>query len=377
MHYSKGKQMNNSATDFGSAVGIGRLARFFAARTLLFFAFFPAAARAQAPAAEPTVQATPPDAAPIKLVQTIPMPGVHGRMDHLGIDIKGKRLFAAALDDNQNTVEVIDLKAGKRVFSIPGQSKPQGVFYSPDYKKLFVANGKESSCKIFRGDNYKLIESISLDTNANHVGYDPGKKYLYVAVGDAKSGALAIIDTRTNQHIGDIKADAHPRGVKIEKSGPRIFVGLQGIEKVAVLDRNKREQTATWPITGAEANVAWALDEGHHRLFVGSRKPPKLTVFDTESGKQLAQLEGVNGIDDLWYDSAHKFIYATGGRDLGAGFVYVYQQKDPDHYELVARVATEPNAQTSIWVPELNRLYVSASQNGSRDAEILVFERKP
>lgn len=219
-----------------------------------------------------------------------------------------------------------------------------------------------------------MIESIPLDTNANHVGYDPGKKYLYVAVGDAKSGALAIIDTRTNQHIGDIETDARPRGVKVEKSGPRIFVGLQGLEKVAVLDRSKREQIATWRITGAEGNVAWALDEGHHRLFVGSRKPQMLTVFNTESGNQLAQLEGVSGIDDLWYDSAHKFIYATGGRDLDAGFVYVYQQKDPDHYELMARVATEPNAQTSIWVPELNRLYVSASQNGSRDAEILVFE---
>jgi hypothetical protein len=102
-----------------------------------------------------------------------------------------------------------------------------------------------------------------------------------------------------------------------------------------------------------------------------------LTVFDTESGNQLAQLEGVGGIDDLWYDAAHKLIYATGGRDVGAGFVYIYQQKDPDHYELVSRLATEPNAQTSIWVPELNRLYVSASQNGSRDAEILVFEPKP
>jgi YVTN family beta-propeller protein len=348
----------------------------------LLLAFVPAAIHAQAPAtpppdAQPAVQATPPDAAPIRLVQTIPMPGVQGRMDHLGVDVKGQRLFAAALGDNQNTVEVIDLKAGKRIFSIPGQSKPQGVFYSPDYKKLFVANGKESSCKIFRGDNFKLIESIPMDTNANHVGYDPGKKYLYVSVGDAKSGALAIIDTRTNKHIGDIKAEAHPLGVKVEKSGPRIFMGLAKMNKVAVLDRSKREQVATWPITGTEGNVSWALDEGHHRVFVGSRTPPMLTVFDTESGNQLAQLEGVGGIDDLWYDAAHKLIYATGGRDVGAGFVFVYQQKDPDHYELVARVATVPNAQTSIWVTELNRLYVSASQDGSRDAEILVFEPKP
>ncbi len=62
------------------------------------------------------------DQLPLKLIQTIPMPNVRGRMDHLGVDVKGKRLFAAALGENQNTVEVLDLKAGKRVFSITGQS---------------------------------------------------------------------------------------------------------------------------------------------------------------------------------------------------------------------------------------------------------------
>src|SRR5579864_7928220 len=149
------------------------------------------------------IQARSQETAPLRLVQSIPMPGVQGRMDHLGVDVKGRRLFAAALGDNQNTVEVIDLKAGKRVCSIPGQSKPQGVFYSPDFKRLFVANGTDGTCKIFRGDDFKLIDSLSLGTNGNHVGYDPATKYLYVGIGipDSKSGALAIIDTRTNKHI--------------------------------------------------------------------------------------------------------------------------------------------------------------------------------
>lgn len=319
------------------------------------------------------------DKLPLKLTQTIPMPGVQGRMDHLGVDVKGRRLFAAALGDNQNTVEVIDLKAGKRVFSIPGQSKPQGVFYSPDFNRLFVANGTDGTCKIFRGDDFKLIESLSLGTNGNHVGYDPATKYLYVGIGipDSKSGALAIIDTRTNKHIGDIKTDVHPGGVKIEKSGPRIFVTLTGANTVGVVDRKKREEIATWPVTGIQGNTALAFDENHHRLFSGARNPPMLTVLDTESGRQITQLEGVPGIDDLWYDAARKRIYASGGRESEAGFVYVYQQSDADHYELIAKVPTRGNAQTSIWVPQLNRYYVSASANDKEDAAILVLEPQP
>ncbi len=319
------------------------------------------------------------DQLPLKLIQTIPMPNVRGRMDHLGVDVKGKRLFAAALGENQNTVEVLDLKAGKRVFSITGQSMPQGVFYSPDFNRIFVANGTDGTCKIFSGDTFKLIDSLPLGTNANHVGYDPATKYLYVGIGipDSKAGALAIIDTRTNKHIGDIKTDVHPGGVKIEKSGPRIFVTLSGVPKVGVVDRKKREEITTWPVTGVPGSVALAFDESHHRVVDGTRDPAVLTVLDMESGNQITQLEGVSGIDDLWYDASRKRIYASGGRGSEAGFVYVYQQRDADHYELIAKIPTRGNAQTSIWVPQLNRYYVSASGNAKEDAAILVFEPQP
>jgi hypothetical protein len=146
---------------------------------------------------------------------------------------------------------------------------------------------------------------------------------------------------------------------------------------VGVVDRVKRQLTATWPLTGVPSVVALALDESHHRLFGGSRNPPMLIVLDTESGKQIAQVEGVEGIDDLWYDAERDRIYASGGRGAAAGFVYVYQQNDANRYQLTAKTPTRANAQTSIWVPQLNRFYVSASANDKEDAAILVFEPQP
>jgi len=313
---------------------------------------------------------------PLKLIQKVPMPNVKGRLDHFSLDLEGSRLFVAALGDDQNTVEVSDLKMGKRIFSIPGQSKPQGVFYSSEFKKLFVANGGDGTCKIFAGDTFKLIDNLPIGTDADHVGYDPATKYLYVGFGDAKSGGLAIIDTRSNKHITDIKTDARPGGIKIENSRPQIYVTLSGATKLGVVDLKKRAQVTVWP-TGVQANVALALDESHHRLFDGVRDPAKLIVLDTESGKQVSQAEGVSGIDDLWYDAAHKRVYASGGRGFEVGFVYVYQQRDADHYELIGKVATAPGAGTSFWSPELNRLYVAAPSNDKEEAAILVFEPQP
>jgi DNA-binding beta-propeller fold protein YncE len=304
--------------------------------------------------------------APLTLVQRIPVPGVTGRMDHLGVDLDGHRLFAAALGDTQNTVEVIDYQAGKRVFSIRGQSKPQGVFYSPNFGKVFVANGGDGTYKTFRGDNYQLVSSVPLGINPNHVGYDPATKYLYIGYRDERSGRLAIVDTGNGQHIGDIRTDAQPGGIKIESGGPRIFVTLQGENKLGVVDRNRREQFATWPLTQLVQSLA--LDETHHRLFAGGRVPARFFVFDTDSGKQIAALDCVTGIDDLWYDAARKRIYATGIDGIG-----VYDQQDPDHYAPMVKVASAEGAATSIWVPSVDRLFVSAPKVGNRDSAILVF----
>jgi DNA-binding beta-propeller fold protein YncE len=321
--------------------------------------------------------ARPQSSEPLKLLQTIPMPGVQGRLDHSAADVKGKRLFVAALGDNQNTVEVIDLQANQRVASIPGQSKPQGVFYSAELKKLFVANGTDGTCKIFDAATLKLIDSLTIGSDADHVGYDPATRYLYVGVGDAKGGALSVIDTRTNKHVEDIKTDARPGGIKFDKGSPRIFVTLAGATTLGVVDRTKREQVATWSVSGVQGNVSLALDEKDHRLFAGSRMPPMISVFDTSSGKQISQVEGIAGIDDLWYDAQHKRIYASGGRGGDVGFVYVYQQKSADQYDLVSKVPTAAGAGTSLWVPELNRLYVAAPASEKQDAGIMVFEPQP
>lgn len=314
---------------------------------------------------------------PLKLLETIPMPGVQGRLDHSAVDLKRKRLFLAALGDNQNTVEVIDLQAGKRISSIPGQSKPQGVFYSPSTQKLFVANGTDGTCKIFDAETLKLIDSLAVGANADHVGYDPATGYLYIGVGDAKDGALSVIDTRSNKHIEDIKTDARPGGIKFDKGSARVFVTLAGATNLGVVDREKRQQIATWPVTGVQGNVSLAIDEKHHRLFAGSRMPPMISVFDTTSGKQTAQVEGIAGIDDLWYDALHKRLYASGGRGTDVGYVYVYQQKGSDQYEMISKVPTAASAGTSLWVPELNRLFVAAPAGDKQDAGVMVFEPQP
>ena len=305
---------------------------------------------------------------PLRMVQTIPLPNVEGRIDHMAVDIKGQRLLIAALGNN--TVEVVDLQAGKRTQSIRGFSEPQGVSFIPELKKLLVANGKTGVCDILDGSSFDRITSVKFPDDADNIRYDPNGQRVYVGYGN---GGLGIIDAKNGNHVGDIRLDAHPESFQLEKSGPRIFVNLPDSKKIAVVNRDTRTVITSWATAGATANFPMALDENHHRLFVGFRKPAKLTVFDTESGKILANLDTVGDADDIFYDSSRQRIYIGGGD----GFLSIFQQLDPDHYEPVTKIPTATGARTALFVPDFNRLYLAVPHRGSQRAEVRVYSAQP
>jgi len=309
--------------------------------------------------------------APLRLVQTIPM-SIEGRLDHLTADVKGMRLFVAALGNN--TVEVIDLRAGRRISNLTGLQKPQGVWYIPELKKLFVTSGNDGMVRVYNGKTLELIESIKLDLGADRVGYNPRSKLLYVGYGgeDAKKdyGSVAIIDARKNKHIGDIRTKVHPGGILVDDSGLRIYVTLPASSEVAVIDAKSNQIIKSWEAIEAKRTVSFALDAANGRIFVGTRTPGHIIVYDTASFKKVADFPAVGLLDGIFFDARRKRLYVSGGE----GFVDVFQQQDADHYAPLARIPTRPIARTSLFVPELNRYYVAFPRKDNESAEIRVYE---
>jgi hypothetical protein len=113
-----------------------------------------------------------------------------------------------------------------------------------------------------------------------------------------------------------------------------------------------------------------ALDEANHRLFVVTRDPPKLIVFDTNSGKVVSVLDVANDADDIFYDATKKRIYVS----CGEGFINVFQQRDANHYHMVANLLTAQGARTSLLVPELHSFYLVVPHIGNQESKILVYQ---
>ena len=304
------------------------------------------------------------DAAPLRLVQTIPLPGVQGRIDHLAVDVAGQRLFVAALGNG--TVEVIDLKQGKRVRSLAGFKEPQGLAYLPDADELAVASGGDGVVTLLDGKSLAPTKTVAFGDDADNLRYDAARKRLYVGYG---AGALGILDP-TGARRGDIALGAHPESFQLDGSAGRIYVNVPSGQKVAVADVGRSAVVATWPVAAGSANYPMALDTQHHRLFVVTRRPPRVVVFDTESGKAVTTLEADGDADDVFYDAARKRIYAC----FGAGSLIVYTQDDPDRYGVLARVPTAAGARTGLFSADLRRLFVAVPRRTSPTAEIRVFD---
>ncbi len=316
--------------------------------------------------------------APLRLVQTIPMPGVHGRIDHMDVDVKGHRLFVAGLENG--SLEVVDLKGGKSLRSIPGFKKPQGIAFVGTLNKVFVASGDDGKLRIFRADSLDLLQTIDLDVGPNRVLYDREKSLLYVGYGGKDAGkeygVVAVIDPKSDKVIAEIKVNAHPAELLLDKSGKRLFCFVSISSKIDVIDTEKRTVIATWPVSSERPGDA-AFDPATNRLLIGTRKPPQMIAMDADTGKEVSGLPTVDGMDGVYFDARHKRVYVSGGRDAEVGFVYIYRQKDADHYEQVGKVPTRQGAGTSLWVPEFNRLYVGAPAHDSEPADVLVFEAEP
>jgi DNA-binding beta-propeller fold protein YncE len=316
--------------------------------------------------------------APLELVQAVAVAGGERRWDHFGVDIKGHRLFVTSEEDP--VVEVFDLRTNKQIRSLTDFKRPHNVMVFPERNEALVVDGGASEIKILDYESYKLNGHIELTIDADPVAYDPATKYLYVVNGGREAHTpyclISIVDTTSGKKIADMKLDTNRlESMAIEKAGRRLFVNMTGANEIGVVDREKREVVQTWPISAGKENVPMQFDEATHRLFVVTRKPSKLVVVNSDTGKEVTSLAVADYCDDLAYDPTHHRLFIPCGG--GEGAIVVVEQRGADDYRVIASVATKPGAKTGRLVPELNKYYLGVPTKDQQGAQILVYNVAP
>lgn len=295
-------------------------------------------------------------------IGTIPLSGVEGRIDHMAATPDGRRLFVAALASNR--LLSIDTQAAKVTAAVKVKT-PQGVCYLPKSGKLAVASGGAGDLQFYTGE-LKPLNTVQGLEDADNVRYDADANLVYVGYG---AGALAVIDPEMAVQTATIPLDGHPESFQLETRGTRIFINVPAAREIEVFDRADRRLLNEWKLKDGADNFPMALDEPGKRLFIGTRKPPRMLVLETEAGKEIALLSACGDTDDLFYDALSRLIYLSGGQ----GCVSVFRQADSMTYERLDTVNTPDGARTSLLVPGAHRLYVAVPHRGAQRAEIMIF----
>lgn len=295
--------------------------------------------------------------------QVIPLPGVERRIDHLAVDVAGKRLFVAALGNG--TLEVLDVGAGKRIHTIKGLKEPQGVAYLPGQHRVVVAM-RGGAVAAFDDANYEQTGTIPNLGDADNLRYDAAEAQLYLGYGE---GSIGIVDPVSLKVVASIPVGGHPESFRLEEHGPRVFVNVPPRREIVVFDRHQRAILEHIPLGSFGDNYPMSLDENGHRLFVAVRQPARLLVFDTGSGQRIAAVPCAGDSDDLFFDARRQRVYVIGGQ----GYVDAFDAGASGKYERLAHIATRAGARTGLWSNELDRLFVAWPARGGRPAEIQVF----
>jgi DNA-binding beta-propeller fold protein YncE len=316
-------------------------------------------AAACSPAAEP---------ATLELLQTIPLKGKAGRLDHVALDAKHGRLFIANLSND--SLDIVDLKAGKLLKQISNQKKIQGIAYAADLDRIYAGNGVDGVCNVFDGKDYKLLHAIKLP-GADNVRYDAKRHMIYVGHAEKK---LSVLDARTYDVKATLELPGRPEGFQLETKRPRLYLNTVEPTRLVVIDTDKNEILYRYALKSAERAYPLAVDEANHRLFLGCRAKPSVVVVDSENGKEVATVEIPADIDDLFYDRKNKRLYAS----CGAGSLAVIRQGDADHYEMQETIPTFKLARTCFFDASNGKLYLlMPRQEGMEGPTLRIYRTRP
>ncbi len=309
---------------------------------------------------------------PMKALEVMPMPSaVKGRFDHFGADLKHNRLFATPED--YHAVLVLGLPNAEPAGEIRGIARPHAILYRDDLDRIYVTDGVDGALKIFDGKTYQPLGSVALEKDADSIGYESARQYLYIDNGGKDAGQpyslVSVVDTTAGKKVTDIRIEGDTlEAMALDLFRPRLYVNNTARNQVAVVDRWKNAVIASWPVTLGKSNVAMGLDEAHQRLFVGCRSG-QVVVFDSNTGKELQALPIAKGVDDLEYDAGSKRLYT-----IGNGTIDVYQEIDADHFRSLGSVTAGDKSKTARLVPQINRYFVAVPQSGEGVAEVQVFQ---
>jgi YVTN family beta-propeller protein len=254
-------------------------------------------------------------------------------------------------------VQVVDIKTGKTVGTIPDTKGVHGTAIARDADKGFTSNGKDTSVTVFDLNTLAVVQKIKVTgIGPDAITYDKFSHSVYVFNG--KSSNATVIDVKTNKVTATIALDGKPEFPVSNEQG-LMYVNLEDKSLVEVIDTKAAKVIRKFPVAPGEGPSPIALDMPTGRLFIGCGNK-LMVIADAKTGKILGSVPIGDHADGAAFDRGYKRAYAS----CGDGTLVVVQETAEGKFTVLENVATQKGAKTIALDAKTHHLYLPTAEFG-------------
>jgi YVTN family beta-propeller protein len=223
----------------------------------------------------------------------------------------GRWLLVTTNGNGDQTIDVIDVTAGKSVQVIQVAKSWLGLAFAPDGKRFFVSGGDDNEVLIYDFDAGRATAAgrIILGSREYHalddrqrgaarqagrgefafpagLAVSPDGRRLYAA--ENLTNKVAVVDLTNNQVVTKINVGEYPYDCAISNDGRRVYVSNWGSRTLAVIDTATNQVAGTIPV-GDHPNDIELTRDGK-LLYVANANSNTVSVVDTARMKAVESI---------------------------------------------------------------------------------------
>jgi len=212
------------------------------------------------------------DAKTRKIVQQIDVPGgVH----HEAVTPDGR--YAISTHPSRGSVSVVDIAQRTLVHVIATGPVPNYAVVTHDGRRVYVSNAGNNTVSEIDTGHWIVKRNFVVGTAPEHLLLAPDERRLYV--NNVASGTTAVLDLEKGEVAQTYSVGRAPHGLDFSDHGTTLFVSAQKDDKLAAIDLGNGAMK-TLPLAPAPYHVMAV--RGQEKLYVSSRKEPKIWVIDVK-----------------------------------------------------------------------------------------------
>lgn len=221
-----------------------------------------------------------------RVVRRIAMPGP---THHIAISPDGRH--AVAVHSGDEGISVIDLTAMAVLKTVRTGVLPNYALFSRDGGRLYVSNAGGGSVSEINTAAWAVAREITVGTQPEHMVLSADGATLFVV--DVGAGSVAAVDLENGAVKRRLEVGDAPHGIDVSADGRWLFVSSKGDQKLIRFDLTD-QGSSTIDLQPAPYHVAYVDEVG--KLYVSSRKVPKIWVLDPRSLKVGATIDIGRGV---------------------------------------------------------------------------------